>query len=150
MPAALAGVVRGKPLVLDLRQDREEPIVEPGAQHGVGRDDVDPLDEGQAGEQVEVGGPEAVRVGGAIGHRDDDVPQRPCRRHVEQQAAQAVFVHRAGGRHPGLVAAEGGRQEPRLAEQAFGPAVGVRLRLEIESSSRSKLSTVRPWRRRSS
>ena len=47
-----------------------------GTEHGFGGDDVDGVEVRELREQLVISRPEAIRVGDAIGHRDDDARQR--------------------------------------------------------------------------
>jgi hypothetical protein len=62
-----------EPYVLDPRQQvLVQPLMEAGVQDRVGRHEVDGLEARQPREQIEVGHPQPMAIGGLIGDGDDD------------------------------------------------------------------------------
>ena len=60
----------------------------------VGHDHIDG-DVAASSEQIEVGGPEATRIGRVVGHRDHHVCVRRHKIRVQKLPQASVFVHRA-------------------------------------------------------
>ena len=102
-----------------------------GGQHRFGAHEIDRFESGKPGEQIEVSRPQAVGIGDAIGHGDDDPPERPCRGVRRQHGAERVLVQRVGGGGTRLVGAERGGQKDRLLQQLLRAAIDVAIRLEL-------------------
>ena len=99
------------------------PLVKSGAEDGVGRDEIDGLNSGQACQQVEIGDMQAARIGNPVGNRDDNSADWRRHRLDEQPLPQHVLVAAAGIRRPTLVAAKCRGQESCLLKHPFGAAV---------------------------
>ena len=83
--------------LLEIGKRRVQPFEKSGSQHRLGAHEIELLEPGQARQQIEVRRPEAVGIGQAIGHRDDDAPQRtrPTERSRAAQSAQRVLRRRS-------------------------------------------------------
>ena len=91
-----------------------QPLVKTGRQHPLGRDDVERLETGDAGQQIEVGLVETLRVGNPVGDGDDDVADRIGGRIGDQALAQRVLVASARFTHATLVVAKRVGEKSRL------------------------------------
>ena len=115
----------------DVRQRVEEAGQVAGPEQGLGGDDGQRLQPGDARQQIVVGRPQTVAGRGEVGHRDDDARQRRgAGLEREQARPQAVLVDQAGGGERDVVGAEGGGEEARLLEQAGRAAIERRPALE--------------------
>ena len=101
-----------------------------GGQHGLGRDDVDGLEVGEPGQQIEVGVPEAVVVAALVGNGDQHAAVRPSQSRRNQPVAQRVLVAGPQRVAPGFIPAEGRGQKSGLTQHAFGAGIAFRLGLE--------------------
>ena len=122
---------RVEPLLVNARQVVRQSLVETGGQHGVGGDDVDPLQPRNPRQQVEVGWPQSVGFGRLVGkgrHDGKDWTSRPA---GDQPLPQAVLVVTTGVRAPLLERAERGGEKPGLLQQPPRAAVEIRARLEV-------------------
>ncbi len=109
-----------------------------GTEHGFRGDDVDGVEVWELREQLVISRPEAIRVGHAIGHREDDARQRARTlpgvwfgRGGDDELTQAVLVARTCRSQPPLVSNERGGQKRCLLKQLFCATVGIPVLLEL-------------------
>src|SRR5439155_24650472 len=95
------------PQSLHFRQPVREPLVEPRREQALGRDDVERLEAGDAREQVEIGGEEAIRVSDPVRDGDDDMAYRIGSRLADHSIAQHVLIAARRGDSEALVLTKG-------------------------------------------
>ena len=115
-------------------------LVKRACEGPVCHDDVEPLESGDAREEIPVDRMEPVLIAGAVADGNDDVPPRAgggCR---EDRFAHRVFVDAAGLHASPLEVAERRGEKPGLSNQPVCPAIRARSRLE--PSQRQPLEVV--------
>ena len=116
---------------VNARQAVEQPLVIAGGEHGIGRDDVDPLQALHPCQQVEVGRPQAVGIGCLVRQRHHGADDRPRQSFRDQPPPQCMLVATSRSRAPPLERAERGGQETGLQQQAPRSAVNLGARFEV-------------------
>jgi hypothetical protein len=114
-----------------VRERRIEPLDEAGRENRLRAEQVDLLESREAGQQVEVGGPEAVRIGEAIGDRDDDPSRRSDACFSDERFTQPVLVAVSSLDDARFVLAIRSSEKRRLLQQARRPPVRVLFFLEL-------------------
>ena len=99
--------------------------MEAGAEHALGANQIDLREAGQAGQQVEVGDKQAVRIGDPVRHGHDGVLEGPRGGFRQQSRPQVMLVARARGQHTRFVAAKGFCEKARLSPDPRGSGIGV-------------------------
>ena len=93
-------------------------------------DDVQAVEAGRLRQQLEVDGPEPLRVGMVIGDADDHVRQAPRTDRSSQGRVKRALIQAVERRHTRVEDSARLAQEPRLQQQAFGATIRGRFVLE--------------------
>ncbi|HLB44583.1 MAG TPA: hypothetical protein VJK49_04290, partial [Candidatus Limnocylindrales bacterium] len=100
-----------------------QPLMKPRRQEQVGCDDVDRLEAGEPGQQVEIRDEQPVGIGDPVSDRDDKASYGVASRFGHQPVAQRMLVGGARRSQPPLVAAKGLGEQARLGERSRRAAI---------------------------
>ena len=128
------------PYFLDARQPLVNPLVKSAGQHTVGDDNIEPIEPGDARQQIPVHRVEPVLIARAIADGDDDVPPGTIGGCREDRGAHRVLVDAAGLHASPLEVAERRGKKPGLPDQSLGSPIGSGAR--VQPSSRQPLEVV--------
>ena len=98
-------------------------LVKTGAEHRLGRHDVEHLEPWNTREHVEIGDEQALRIGNPVGRRHNHVAHGIGGRFRDQPLAKRVLIAGLQLEDAPFVRVEGLGEEPRLLPHALGAAV---------------------------
>jgi hypothetical protein len=108
-----------------------EPFEISGGKHRFRAKHIERAQTGKPREEIQIGGPVAIRFGEPIGDGQDQALQRTGRCFVDQSSPENVLVAASQRVDAVLVCAKRRREELRLIEQLRGAAIGVALGFEL-------------------
>ena len=124
-----------------------DPLAKAGVVRVVGHHVIQPPERRHPSDQIEVGGPEAARIGRMIRHGHHEVIDRPGTRLCQHALPQQVFIDAGEGLQTAFVFLEHAREKRGLPHQFMGAAVVIPIRtrkLRGEYFSKSRHAAAAP------